>query len=73
MKIVKKSLKVKDLRCLSCTLLIDSSLEEVIGVREANTSLTRCRCEVEYDEETVSLERIIEVITASGYTVELAV
>lgn len=64
-KIVKKKLKISGMHCSSCAMNIDFELEDA-GVK-ASTNYARQETEVEFDEEKISLNKIIEVIKKTGY------
>lgn len=64
-KIIKKKLKIEGMHCTSCAMNIDFDLEDV-GVK-ASTNYAKQVTEVEYDEEKITLQKIIEVIKNTGY------
>ena len=57
------------MHCASCSLRIDGDLEEVQGIKSANTNFAKGESSVEFDESQVSVEKINEVIKNAGYTV----
>jgi len=63
----KQVLKINDMHCTSCSLLIDGDLEETRGVISANTNYAKQITEVTYNEDVVKIEEIIEVIKKAGY------
>lgn len=65
--IVKKKLKIEGMHCTSCAMSIDFDLEDIKGVKSAKTSYTRQECEVEFDEEKVPAELIVQTIQKTGY------
>lgn len=67
MSIVKKKLKVEGMHCTSCAMNIDFDLED-IGVK-SKTNYARQECEVEFDEEKINKQKIIQTIKKTGYTV----
>lgn len=69
----KKKLKICDMHCVSCALNIDFDLEDLEGIKSAKTSYAKCECEVEFDEEKLTLEKIIEAIKKTGYSVEFVI
>lgn len=64
---VKKKFKITDMHCTSCAMNIDFDLEDVGGVKSVKTSYASSECEVEFEEETVSVERIIATVKNTGY------
>lgn len=50
-------------------MLIDGDLEDLEGVKKASTSYVKGECEVEYDQEKVKVQKLIETIKKSGYSV----
>lgn len=65
--IVKKKLKIKGMHCSSCAINIDFDLEDLEGIKSAKTSYAKEELEVEFDEKIISLEKISEQISKSGY------
>ncbi len=65
-KVVKKKLKVEGMYCTACAMNIDFDLED-LGVKSAKTSYAKQETEVEFDEETIKLDQIIEQIKKTGY------
>jgi len=64
-KIIKKKLKIEGMHCTSCAMNIDFDLEDVRV--KASTNYAKQVTEVEYDEEKITLQKIIEVIKNTGY------
>lgn len=64
---VKKKLKIEGMHCNSCALLIDMDLEDLEGVKSAETSYAKSETKVEYDEEKVDLHKILHIIKEAGY------
>ena len=67
MKIVRKKLKVEGMHCSSCVMSIDFDLEDLEGVKSVKTSFAKEECEVAFDEEKLTTEKIIETIQKIGY------
>lgn len=65
MSVVKKKLKIDGMHCTSCAMTIDFDLED-LGVK-SKTSYAKQECEVEFDEEKVKLQQILETVQKSGY------
>ncbi|OGM26607.1 hypothetical protein A2627_01130 [Candidatus Woesebacteria bacterium RIFCSPHIGHO2_01_FULL_39_28] len=68
MKIVTKKFKICDMHCTSCAMNIDFDLEDVNGIKKAVTSYAKAECEVEFEEEKLDQDEIIEIIKKTGYT-----
>lgn len=66
-KLVKQKIKIEGMHCSSCAMNIDFDLEDLKGVKNAKTSYVKQECEVEFDEEKVQLEKILETIKNTGY------
>jgi P-type Cu+ transporter len=66
-KIVKKKLQIDGMHCSSCAMNIDFDLEDIDGVQNAKTNYAKQECEVEFDEEKVKKENIIQTIKKTGY------
>ena len=67
-KIVKKKLKIDGMHCSSCAMNIDFDLEDVEGVKSAKTSYAKQETEIEFDEEKIKTEILIQTIEKTGYT-----
>ena len=68
-KIVKKKLKIEGMHCSSCAMNIDFDLEDLEGVKSVKTSYAKQECEVEFDEEKLKTEIVIQTIQKTGYQV----
>lgn len=68
MGIVKKKFKIDGMHCNSCALTIDWDLEDIDGIKSSKTSYAKAECEVEFNEERIRPEVIVETIKKSGYT-----
>lgn len=67
---IKKVLKIEGMHCTSCSMSIDMDLEDLEGIKKAQTSYAKQETEVEFDPEKVNLEKIIETIKKTGYTAQ---
>ena len=62
-------LAVEGLHCASCGLLVDDALEDLPGVRAAETNPGTARCTVELDPHVpAGLDELLAAVTAAGYT-----
>ncbi len=62
----KIKLKIEGMHCTSCAMNIDFDLED-LGVKSAKTSYAKQETEVEFDEEKLEPQKIIEQIKKAGY------
>lgn len=65
---VKKKFKIIDMHCTSCAINIDFDLEDAAGIKQSKTSYAAAVCEVEFDEEKLSVQQIVKVIQKAGYS-----
>lgn len=63
----KLTLTLTGMHCTSCSVLIDTVLEELPGIKRAKTSYAEQFVEVEYDESLVKREQMIAAIREEGY------
>ncbi|MEW6737107.1 MAG: heavy metal-associated domain-containing protein [Acidobacteriota bacterium] len=63
---------VKGMHCLSCKSLIEEELSELPGVHKIGVDFAAGRAWVDYDEQTVKPEMIVEKISQLGYRAEVA-
>jgi len=61
-KIIKKKLKIDGMHW---------DLEDLTGIKSARTSYGKQECEVEFDEEQLSLEEVIKTIQKTGYGAQI--
>jgi Cu+-exporting ATPase len=62
----KLKLKIEGMHCTSCAMNIDFGLED-LGVKSAKTSYAKQETEIEFDEEKIKPQEIIEQIKKTGY------
>ena len=67
---IKKKFKIIDMHCTSCAMTIDMDLEDLNGVKKAQTSYAKAECEVEFDSDKIEPNILIETIKKAGYTVD---
>ena len=73
MKSLKKTiLRSEDLSCPSCVSNIESTLNNMGGVHEAEVHFNTGRIEVEYDNEAVSEQNLIDAIQDTGYQAKVS-
>lgn len=65
----KITLKVEGMHCKSCDMLVEDSLGDEAGVESVSSSFKDGQVVVTFDENTISEDKIKEVIKKEGYTV----
>lgn len=58
---------IEGMHCSSCSMNIDSELEEIEGVRSATTSYARAQTTVIVDPKVVRAEALADAIKTLGY------
>lgn len=64
----RKRFQIRGMHCAGCAMLIEGVLEDMQGVKSANTSYVRQIVDVEYDEVKVSEEAILRAVQEAGYS-----
>jgi copper chaperone CopZ len=65
-------LNLRGMHCTACKNLIEAELEEIPGVVSIQVDLAGERARVEYHEEQVALNTLIDKIAELGYQAEAA-
>lgn len=55
------------MHCTSCAMNIDFDLEDLEGVNTSKTNYAKQETEVEFDEDKLKTEIIIETVKKTGY------
>lgn len=63
----KVTLAIGHMNCAACASKIERNLQEAAGVKEAAVNLAAEKAYVKYDTAAIDVERIIGIVTASGY------
>lgn len=63
----KIKLKINGMHCTSCAMNIDFDLEDLGGVKSSKTNYAKQITEIEFDENTVREEVLIESVKKTGY------
>lgn len=63
-----KTIRIAGMHCDGCASRIKRGLEREAGVREAEVLHPAGEAGVQYDEHTVSTDRLRELIERAGYT-----
>ncbi len=64
---VTKKLKITGMHCSSCAMNIDFDLEDVEGVKKAQTSYAKQITEVEFEDGKVDTNTLLETVKKTGY------
>ncbi len=68
---MKINLNIEGMHCSSCAMNIDFDLEDLEGIKTAKTNYAKQKCEVEFDENKISIEEILKQVKQTGYKAEL--
>ena len=63
-------IKTKGMHCTSCEMLVKEALEELDGVNRAGVSFESGIIIVDFDENKVTKEELVEIIKQEGYEVK---
>jgi len=64
-----KRFQLETLTCPSCITRIEGVLKKESGVEKAKVLFNSSRVKIDYDEEKVSADRLVEVIEKVGFPV----
>jgi len=64
------TLDVKGMHCSSCEEIIKDSLEETDGITKAEVSNENSNAVIEFDENSITEDKIKEIIIEEGYGAE---
>lgn len=67
---LKTKLKVEGTRCESCKTLIETEVEALEGVKKVSLDFDSGLCQIEYDDQKITLDLIKKVIRKLGYQVK---
>ena len=59
------------MHCSSCAMNIDFDLEDLDGIKSAKTNYAKQKCEVEFDENTITIDKVLKQVQQTGYKAEL--
>ena len=65
----KTTISISGMHCASCAQKIESNLRKLKGIKSANVNIATERATVEFNEKTVSEDKIINIIEELGYSV----
>lgn len=69
-KIIKRKFKIEGMHCTSCAMNIDFDLEDLDGIKSANTNYAKSETEVEFDKEKIGVTQVVKSIEKTGYKVQ---
>jgi copper chaperone CopZ len=64
-------IKIHDMDCTACAMNIDGELEDTPGVKSAFTNYAKGEAKVEFNEQQVSLDQLLEAVKRAGYNAEV--
>lgn len=64
-------LNIEGMHCSSCAMSIDFDLEDLKGINEARTNYAKQKCEVEFNENKITIEEVLKQVQKTGYKAEL--
>lgn len=67
----KTILNIEGMHCSSCAMNIDFDLEDLKGIKTAKTSYAKQKCEVEFDEDKITIDRVLKQVKETGYIAKL--
>lgn len=69
----KVTLTIKGMHCASCVNVITRALKKTEGVLNANVNLSTEKAQVEYDEQKVNIQKLIDAIRKKGYDARVSI
>jgi len=66
----RRTFRVEGMHCASCSQAVEKALSGVEGVRSASVNLASESASVDYDPESVPVERLREAVAGAGYELE---
>jgi Cu+-exporting ATPase len=64
---IKKTFAIKGMHCASCVVVIEQSLKQVEGVKNATVNLASEKATVSYDSDVVTDEHLSSAVKGAGY------
>lgn len=61
------TIKVSGLHCYGCNKKVETSFSKVKGIHNVNADFIKKEVKMDFDENTVNLEKIRNTITKAGY------
>jgi P-type Cu+ transporter len=69
----KQRLEISGMHCTGCVMAVEGALEDLRGVKSANANYAKQIADVEYDENSVSIDDIIGAVVDAGYQAKIKV
>lgn len=63
----KIKLTITGMHCTACVMNIDGELEDAFGVKNASTNYAKQTCEVEFNPQEITEDKIVGIIDGLGY------
>ena len=67
-----KEFKVEGLKCSGCAKAVENVVSAVEGVEKASVDFEAKKLNVEFQQDKVDEQKIIEAVSKAGYQVELS-
>ena len=67
-----KEFKVEGLKCLGCAKAVENAVGAVEGVEKVSVDFEAKKLTVEFQQDKVEEQKIIEAVSKAGYQAELA-
>lgn len=69
---MKQRFQVSGMTCSACSARVERVTRQLTGVKKTEVNLLAGRMDVEYEENVVTAQQIIEAVTREGYGAEIA-
>ncbi|MBW3004652.1 heavy metal translocating P-type ATPase [Candidatus Woesearchaeota archaeon] len=63
----KTQLDITGMHCASCSAVINKTLDKLEGVSKANVNFTTGKATIEFDENQISVAKLIKAVKSKGY------
>ncbi|MEK7478095.1 MAG: cation transporter, partial [Patescibacteria group bacterium] len=64
---IKKTFSIKGMHCASCVMIIERSLKDVAGVKDAVVNLATNKATVTYNPDEVTEDKLTSAVSNVGY------
>lgn len=64
---MKTVIRIDGMRCASCVISVDDTLEALDGVHSSKTSYARSLVKIDHDPDRVNAQRLQDAISRAGY------
>lgn len=64
---MNKSFNIEGLHCASCVSALEKAMNKLEGVQVVSVNLATQKMEIEYSEEIISEQQIIDAVSKAGY------